>query len=225
MARVDGLLRELHTHLGAVSYTASSQANDVYEGYLFTQVVVTARRSGAAIHYEDVCGNKVHRMVFRTSPTRLYSTAHDYTHAVITFGRAPMVEVHVGVQVQGVSGVLHECDVVVLDADEAALCRRKRVNPRAAKCLLAIECKYYSSGLKLGLARGFAGLSADLGNRVYPLFVANIASDSVTKYLTGRKLHQELNVVPGAPEIDDVQHHIREAFKAHVGKGDPNYRM
>jgi hypothetical protein len=144
---------------------------------------------------------------------------------VITFGRAPIVEAHVGVQVQGASGVLHECDVVVLEADEAELCRRKRVNPRASRCLLAIECKYYASDLKLGLARGFAGLSADLGSHVHPVFVANVASDSVTKYLTGRKLRRELNVVPGAPEIDGVQHLIREAFKVHVGKGDPSYRI
>jgi hypothetical protein len=227
MTSVNDLLRELRTHLGvAVSYTTKSQADDVYEGFLFAQVVATARRSGAAIHYEDVHGNKVNRMEFRTSPTRLYSTRRDYTHAVITFGQAPTLEAHVGVQVQGASGVLHECDVVVLDAGEAALCRRRRANPRAFKCLLAIECKYYTaSGLELGLARGFAGLSADLGSNVRPLFVANIASDSVTKYLVGRKIDRELNVVPGAPEIDGVQHLIREAFKTHVGKGDPSYRI
>lgn len=220
------LLSELRTHLGAaVSYTTRSQANDVYEGFLFSLVIATARRPGAAIHYEDVHGNKVNRLLFRTSPTRLYSRERDYTHAVITFGQAPPVEAHVGVQVQGASGVLHECDVVVLDSEEAALCRRERINPRASKCLLAIECKYYAANLKLGQARGFAGLSADLGSRVHPLFVANISSDSVTKYLTGRKLHRELNVVPGAPEIEGVQHLIREAFKAHVGKGDPSFRI
>lgn len=72
-----------------------------------------------------------------------------------------------GVQVQGGSGVLRECDVVVLDADEAALCRRSRISPRASKCLLAIECKYYTTHLSLGQARGFAGLSADMGNRAH----------------------------------------------------------
>lgn len=226
MTSVNDLLRELRVHLGTgVSYSTASQANDVYEGFLFSLVVATARRSGAAIHYEDVRGTKTHSLVFRTSPGRLYSTTHNYTHAVVTFGRAPTLEVHLGVQVQGGSGVLHECDVIVLDADEAALCRRERTSPRAAKCLLAIECKYYTAHLKLGQARGFAGLSADMGSRMHPLFVANIASDSVTKYLTGRKLRRELNVVPGSPEIDGVQHLIREAFKAHVGKSDPAYRI
>jgi hypothetical protein len=44
MTRVDDLLLELRTHLGAaVSYTMASAANDVYEGFLFSLVVATAR--------------------------------------------------------------------------------------------------------------------------------------------------------------------------------------
>jgi hypothetical protein len=169
-----------------VSYSAASQVNDVYEGFLFSLVVDTARRSNATIHYEDVRGNKTHNLVFRTTPGRIYSRAHDYTHAVVRFGSAPVLEVHVGVQVQGSSGAMHECDVVVLDADEATLCRRERTFPRVAKCLLAIECKYYTAHLPLREARGFVGLSADMGNQAHSLFVANIASGSVTTYLTGR---------------------------------------
>lgn len=229
MSRVDELLDELRVNLrAAVSYSTVSQVNDVYEGFLFSLVVDTARRSNAAIHYEDVEGNKTHYLVFRTTPGRIYSRAHDYTHAVVRFGNAPVLEVHVGVQVQGSSGAMHECDVVVLDAEEAALCRRERTFPRVAKCLLAIECKYYTAHLPLGQARGFVGLSMDMGSRVHSLFVANIASGSVTTYLTGRsnrKIFRELNVVPRASEIDGVRGLIREAFKAHVGRGDSNFRI
>jgi hypothetical protein len=229
VSRVDELLAELRANLrAAVSYSTASQVNDVYEGFLFSLVVDTARRSNATVHYEDVRGNKTHNLVFRTTPGRIYSTAHDYTHAVIQFGNASVLEVHVGVQVQGSSGAMHECDVVVLDAGEAVLCRRERTFPRVAKCVLAIECKYYTAHLPLGQARGFVGLSADMGNQAHSLFVANIASRSVTTYLTGRnsrKISRELNVVPGASEIDGVRGLIRETFKAHVGKGDPNFRI
>jgi hypothetical protein len=138
------------------------------------------------------------RLIFRTSPGHLYSTRRDYTHAVIEFGRAPALEVHVGVKVQGSSGVEHECDVLVLNAAEAVLSRRLRTSPRAGKCLIAIECKYYTAHLPLGQARGFAGLSADLGNAAHAIFVANIGSESVTKYLNGRKVPRELNVISGA---------------------------
>jgi hypothetical protein len=226
MTKVDDLLRELRTHLGAaVSYTTASAANDIYEGFLFSLVVATARKSGAVIRYEDVRGNKARNLTSRTSPGQLYSTRQDYTYAVIEFGRAPALEVHVGVKVQGTSGVEHECDVLVLDAAEAVLCRRLRTSPRAGKCLIAIECKYYTAYLPLGQARGFAGLSADLGNSAHPIFVANIGSGSVTKYLNGRRVSRELNVISDAPEIEGVQSLVREAFKSHVGRRDSGLRI
>jgi hypothetical protein len=226
MSTADDLLRELRTHLGAaVSYTTASQANDIYEGFLFSLVVATARKSGAMIRYEDVRGKRAHSLTFRTSPGRLYSTRRNYTHAVVEFGTAPPLEVHVGVKVEGSSGVEHECDVMVVDAQEAALCRREKTFPRAGKCLLVIECKYYTAHLPLGQARGFAGLSADMGNRAHPIFVANIGSGSVTKYLTGRKVSRELHVVSDAPEIAGVQSLIREAYKAHVGRRDSDLRI
>ena len=106
MSRVDDLLIELQNHLqAAVSYSTASEANDIYEGFAFSLVVATARKSGAAVHYEDVTGSKTHSLVFRTRPGRLWSTRHNYTHAVVEFGTAPALEVHVGVYVQGSSGV------------------------------------------------------------------------------------------------------------------------
>jgi len=71
-----------------VSYSTASEANDVYEGFLFSLVVATARKSGAAVHYEDVTGSKTHSLVFRTSPGRLWSARHNYTYAVVEFGTA-----------------------------------------------------------------------------------------------------------------------------------------
>jgi hypothetical protein len=226
MTTTSDLLRDLRTHLRtAVSYTTASATHDIYEGFLFSLVVATARKSGAVIRYEDVRGSKAGNLIFRTSPGRLYSTRQNYTHAVVGFGRAPALEVHVGVQVQGGSGVEHECDVLVLGAEEAALCRRMKTSPRATKCLLAIECKYYTAHLPLGQARGFAGLSADLGRNAHPMFVANIGSGSVARYLTGRNLSRELHVISGAPEIEGVQGLIREAFKSHVGRSDSGLRI
>src|ERR1700722_6034049 len=91
MSRVDDLLNELRTHLrAAVSYSTASKANDVYEGFLFSLVVATARKSGAAVHYKDRGGNKTHSPLLRTSPGRLWSTKHNYTYAVVEFGTAPV---------------------------------------------------------------------------------------------------------------------------------------
>ena len=69
------------------------------------------------------------------------------------------------------------------------------------------------------------GLSADLGNAAHAIFVANIGSESVTKYLNGRKVPRELTVISGAPEIEGVQSLAREAFKFHVGRRDSGLRI
>ena len=208
------LLKELRTLLsaGAVSYNSSSAANDVYEGFLFSLVVATARDSNAAVRYETVRGVPASNLIFRTSPGRLYSTAQEYTHAVIRFGTsAPVLEAHIGVLVQGVSGVEHECDVVVLDADEARVCRQVRASPRSRRCLLAIECKYYLASLPLGLARGFAGLKDDLG-RADVIFAANTGSNSVKKYLDHRRLTREFQAIPGSREVEHLRTHMGAAL-------------
>jgi hypothetical protein len=225
MTTTSDLLEELRTLLqaGAISYNSATAASDVYEGFLFALVIATARDSNADVYFENVRGTRVDDLIFRTTPGRLYSTAHDYTHAVIQFGpRAPGLEAHVGVLVQGNSGVEHECDVLVLEADEARVCRQVRASPRTRKCLLAIECKYYLANLPLGVARGFAGLKDDLG-QTHTIFAANANSRSVKKYLSHRKLTQEFGAIPGSRETEHLRTHIREAFKAYVSRHDPGF--
>lgn len=227
MATPNDLLNELRRLLraGAISYTSASAASDTYEGFLFSLVVATARDCNASVHFEDVHGDRVNDLTFRTSPGRLYFTAQDYTHAVIQFGpRAPLLEAHIGVMVQGNSGVRHECDVLVLDSDEARTCRQIGASPRSRKCILAIECKYYLATLPLGVARGFSGLKNDLG-QTRVIFSANTTSDKVKKYLAHHRLTQELQAVPGSAEIIHLRSHIREAFKAHVSRHDPSFAM
>ncbi len=221
------LLQDLRRLLGAgaVSYDSTSATSDVYEGFLFSLVVATARDSGADVHYETVHGLRVNDLVFRTSPGRLYSTAHDYTHAVIQFGNiAPALEAHIGVMVQGTSGVEHECDVVVLDSDEARVCRQASASPRSRRCIVAIECKYYLTPLPLGMARGFAGLKGDLGSTPV-IFAANTTSNSAKRYLTHRGLTQEFQAIPGSREVEHLRSHIREAFKSSVSRFDPSFQM
>jgi hypothetical protein len=156
MSTPSPLLTEIQRTLGSisVSYTAASQVNDVFEGFVFAAAVDAGANYGATVEYRDVHGTVTRHLRFRTSPGRIYSTTHRYTHAVLDFSDSPRLEVHVGVQVLGKSGVLHECDVLVLPEEEAALCRQNEVAPKGSRCLLAIECKYYGSYLALGLARG-----------------------------------------------------------------------
>ncbi len=206
------------------SYNSASAANDIYEGFLFSLVVDTAARCGATVTYRTVRGSSTRNLTFRTSPGRLYSRTHDYTHAVIQFGRAPALEVHIGVRVQGSSGVLHECDILVLAADEANWSRSNSADPRGSKCLLGVECKYYTSPLPLAMARGFVGLRADL-SRTQAAFIANIGSPSVNRYLNVRSKGYEFQVLPGTAQTSHFQSLVRNAFKSHTSRHDPGYSI
>ncbi|MFI7130150.1 hypothetical protein ACIBQ1_30960 [Nonomuraea sp. NPDC050153] len=227
MADINDLLRELNGYLSGVttSYGSSSAPWDVYEGYIFALIVAEALDCGGTVRYETVQGQRTTRLVFRTNPGQIYSTTHAYTHAVITFGQvAPPLEVHIGVQVQGNSGVVHECDVLVLEKDEADLCRSGRVAPRSKSCALAMECKFYTtSHLSLGLARGFQGLVSDLASNARPTFVANISTPSVRRYFGHKNRHWEDEAVPGSRSIPNLRSKIRDAFKFYLSKYDPRF--
>jgi hypothetical protein len=215
---IDDLLADLTAAIGgrATTYNTRSAAWDVYEGFVFGLVVRAAVAAGGTATYEDVHGNPATtRLVFRTSPGMLHSTAHDYTHAVINLPDCDPLEVHVGVRVQGRSGVLHECDVLVLPSTEAVLARTKSVAPRGARSLLAVECKYYTSYLSLYLARGFHGLHSDLGLK-HPFFVANIRAARIERYLSYHHRRWENGVMPSTSEATYLEGLIRDAFKQHI---------
>jgi hypothetical protein len=217
MSTIDDLLDDLSRAVAGrnLSYNTASAAWDVYEGYIFGLVVRAGVAAGGSVSFQDVNGNLARRLVFRTSPGMLYSTTHAYTHAVLEFADCDPLEVHVGVRVQGRSRVLHECDVLVLPADEAALSRGKQVAPRGTRSLLAVECKYYANHLSLYLARGFHGLHTDLGLK-YPFFVSNVRAPRVERYLSYHNRSWENGVLPGASEAAYLEGLIRDAFKRHI---------
>lgn len=216
MTPVDELLAELESAVGGrpTSYNTKSAAWDIYEGFVFGLVIRAAWAAGGSVRYEDVDGNGVTRLLFRTSPGMLYSQVHPYTHAVVDFPGCDSLEVHVGVRVQGRSGVLHECDVLVLPSDEANLSRSKQVAPRGSRSLLAVECKYYATYLSLYLARGFHGLHSDLGMK-HPFFVANLRAPRVERFLSYHNRSWENGVVPGTRQATYFEGLARDAFKRH----------
>ncbi|KNB52485.1 hypothetical protein [Streptomyces caatingaensis] len=223
MSTVDHLVSEIKSLLaaGAVSYDSASKPNDVYEGFIFSLIVATASRHGATVTYEDVYGAKASSLVFRTGPGHLHSDSQPFTHAVIDFDGAPALEVHLGVYVAGTSGVLHECDVLVLPAEEAALSRAQGIAPRGSQSVLIVECKYYTSNLGIDLARNFEGLRADIRTQ-NELFVSNTRSSSIVRYLDARKRGFEPDVVPNSPQVGYLQAEIRKTFKSYLSKHTPS---
>jgi hypothetical protein len=192
----------------------SSHVSDIFEAYVFGIVLRAAADLGTDLHYEDVDGNIPAEFVFRSSPGQIYSRERNYCHAVLRFPNQPSLEAHLGVRVLGSSGVLHECDVAVLDRTEAVNCRFNRVEPRQAKVILAVECKFYSTALPLSLARGFVGLATDLPPKRHRILVFNTSSDSGQKYLTAHDYSWEHHVEPGCPiDVQRLRGRFQEVFR------------
>jgi hypothetical protein len=211
------LLNQVQAALGpAISpnLTVASAANDVFEAYVFSLVLEAARTETATISFEDVNGKTPDVFTFRTSPGFIFSTAQDYTHAVIAFSGRPPVEAHVGVYVEGASGVLHECDVVVVDRAEAQACRVSQASPRSARVLIATECKFYAATPSLGLGRGFLGLISDITAKDC-FFVMNRKAPSIERLLARRRRHtcRESIIPANTDDVDLLMNSFRSAFR------------
>lgn len=199
----------------STSPVAASSLSDIFEAYTFTLIIQAARDEGATVDFKSRTGASVTSLILRTSPGHIYSTAHDYTHAVIEFPGRPALEAHTGIKVAGKSGVLHELDVAVLERSEAESCRINSVSPRSSKVRIAVECKFYTSALQLHLARGFLGLIADISAKS-PFFVTNTSSVSVEKLLSHRAKHGwEKDITPTClnREVERLLHSFRNSYK------------
>jgi hypothetical protein len=211
------LLAEIQSALGGVvtpSLTSASAPSDLYEAYLFGQVLTAASVEGATIRLAGILGPP-NPFIFRTSPGYVNSTKHNYGFAMLNFQRCPELEVHLGIRVAGHSNVLHECDISVIDRDEAELCRRSpvRLAPRSSKVCIAVEAKYYSTDLGLHLGREFLGLMRDF-SAAASFFVFNRDAESIERLLAHKKENWEHNIVPGnAIPVTRLQNALQTAFK------------
>lgn len=183
--------------------SAASKGNDLYECYIWSLILEAARRQGANIKLMTRSGNPAtNKLHFRTSPTSIFSSLHDYCHAELHFPRAPALEAHVGIYVSGKSKVNHECDVAVLYKDEADTCRSNNVHPRSSKVIISVECKYYiSSSLGVDLGRSFLGLVDDIYS-YGRFFVSTQNTGSVDKLLSRHKKEYEIGLSPLTPDIE-----------------------
>ncbi|MEC4813960.1 MAG: hypothetical protein SAK29_11905 [Scytonema sp. PMC 1069.18] len=196
------------------AFTDESKISDIYEEYVFNIILSAAKNEGASISYLDAFGNIPPSFLFRRSPGQIYANDEPYTHAILGFPGIPLLEVHVGVRVQGISQVAHECDVCVLYQHEADDCRNTKRGPDCSKVIIAVECKHYESELNLNLARSFIGLASELQVEGDCYFVSNTSSVSVAKLLTIRRLKWEHNVTPGSRnDINRLRYAFQSNFK------------
>jgi hypothetical protein len=206
------LWAEIQSALGGLSANLSSTAAgaDLYEAYVWSLVLEAAQNEGATIRLQDRHGSLPTNFWFRTSPSSIFSSAHNYCHAEISFPNCPVLEAHVGIYIAGRSQVAHECDVAVVYQNEAQTCRAQNVHPRSGKALLTVECKYYiDSSIGIGLGRAFLGLLHDIynGDR---FFVGTRRSNSVGKLFSKHKKQYELGLSPLDTRLEG---RLRSAFE------------
>lgn len=216
MATPAQLWNEIDAALAAMpaNLTAGSDGADLYEAYIWSIVLAAAAHEGAIVIFKDRNGASPGLFWFRTQPSGIFSSAHNYCHAEIAFTGCPVLEAHVGIYVAGRSQVKHECDVAVLYQSEAATCRQEGVHPRSGKVLLTVECKFYlNANIGIDLGRSFLGLLHDIynGDR---FFVGSRPSASVGKLLGKHNKEYELGLSPLDPHLQQrLQHAFEKTFR------------
>jgi hypothetical protein len=191
-----------------------SAANDAFEVYVFALAVRAAAEEGAAVTFEGGSGAiSPSSLRFRTSPSSIYSLVKNYTHALLTFPNGLAYEAHVGIYVEGIAGVLHECDLAVIRAAEASFCRRNQVHPKRGEVLLTAECKFYAGMLGIALGREFLGTTTDLGTEGR-FMLSNSDGRSVDRVLAHHKRKRHFGLTPLDPDAEiQVVAQFREVFR------------
>lgn len=191
-----------------------SEISELYNFYIFCILIRAARNEGALVYYKDVLKRNPEQLVFRRRAGQIYDPSKPYTHAVIEFRDKPPLEVHMGVKIHGRLRVLYDCDICVLYKMEADSCRANQRQPRASRILMAVDCQYYTSQLKLELAQAFIAFSSELRVAGSCYFVSNSSSDSVGKLLASRKRKWEYDIFPRATNnVNRLMYEFQTTFK------------
>lgn len=186
------LLAQLRAQLPAALPTSMSGGgpsatapDDLFEAYIFGLILEAAKIAGYSIEIRDHNG-PASTFHLRRGPGRIYSPGSPtlFTHARLTVGVRPPLEVHSGVAMVGKSKVSHEADVLVLPSSVADRCRSARVDPPSHAAFLAIEAKYWTKPVRLKTGREFLGLRKDSSAKAQ-VFVCTIADTSATALLAG----------------------------------------
>ncbi|MDF0555079.1 hypothetical protein [Kamptonema sp. UHCC 0994] len=205
---------------------------DLYEVYVFTLILEAAQREEAKIIFDTPSKKKFNNnsLVFRTSPGQIYTYTENqpaYTYARLDFSQAKnynnsssskesILELHLGIKIQGFSDIAHECDVCILPQREADFCRKHQCMPSYKKIIAAVECKCYEkSHLGINVGRGFLGLTMDFKSYNNIFFVSNYSSTKNLKQLLTRHSRKwEFNIIPGSQqEIESLINSFQEIFK------------
>jgi hypothetical protein len=189
------------------SHSASTPGYDLYEVYLFGLCVEAAESIGMAVSFEDTRGKTTTQLILRTAPSTIWSQAQNFTHASLSIGGWVRLEVHLGIYLRAGSGVSHEGDIVVIEANEAARARVRHDDPRFSEAAVVIEAKFYGANVYLRTGREFLGLSTDIG-KDKPILVSSSPGPSVHQLLSHRSRSSHFELTPGSIQENELKAQI-----------------
>lgn len=216
MSSKTDLLNELHTLMGTSSQFwkgKTGKADDFYEVYLWVLALEVARNKGWTVTYKNA-GPSNNDFVFRRGPG-LFTSATAYSYAELK-KETREGELHIGIRVRGVSGVLHEFDLVGLDITELERLRLTKGQPDQTGVRLHIEAKLHNNDLSLGVGRELVGLGLDCP-AIHPMLISKAEGSpnirQLVKYYRGTYVN---HVYPRDTGLPYIRFCLERAFEAWV---------
>ncbi|MCW7942727.1 hypothetical protein AAW14_11935 [Streptomyces hygroscopicus] len=209
------LVLAIEEAIGALQsvYRNSADESDLYEASLLVLCLDAARDAGGTVLLTQDGSTTAAELRFRRAPGNLWSG--NFTYALVDFpGTQKQLEIHLGVfVVAGRSKVAHECDVAVIDHQEAERSRQAAVHPRSSKLVSAIEAKHYSTSPALGIGRNFLGLAQELGEKNCSLVYPSQSTANLAGLIAKRQSEAYEELLPGRPAASRLRSHLDQAIR------------
>nr|BEK67372.1 hypothetical protein KPHV_45990 [Kitasatospora purpeofusca] len=111
------------------------------------------------------------------------------------------------------SKVAHECDVAIVDHQEAERSRQAGVHPRSRGLVAAIEAKDYEGSPSLGVGRGFLGLANELGEKKCSLVFPGRSSTNLGALIAKRASEAYAELWPGTEAAERLRSRLDQAIR------------
>jgi hypothetical protein len=209
------LVRAIEESIGVLRsvYESRADESDLYEASLFAVCVQAAQSAGGTIMLTSDGRNPDATLRFRRSPGNLW--AGRFTYGLVTFDDSQKVlEIHLGVYVAATrSRVAHECDVAIIDHQEAERSRQAGVHPRGRGLISAIEAKNYSFSPPLGVGRAFLGLAQELRQQDCSLVFPSRSSTNLAALIAKRSSEAYAELLPRSDAADRLRSHLDQRIR------------
>ncbi|MER7849314.1 hypothetical protein ABTZ03_35865 [Kitasatospora sp. NPDC096077] len=209
------LVQAIEQAIGALApvYLGKAAESDLYEASLLVLCIEAAQAAGGNTLLTQDGLTPASSLRFRTQPGNLWSGP--FTFVLVSFpGLQTKLEIHLGVYVMAsTSKVAHECDIAIIDHQEAERSRQAGVYPRSRSLVAAIEAKHYESSPSLGVGRGFLGLAHELGEKKCSLVFPSRSSANLGALIAKRSSEAYPELWPGTVAAERLRSRLDQAIR------------